>query len=104
MRKKHANGFVSVLEQAGTFAEDKDAARRIRLEHVVPNLSEGKKIVLDFTGVSVATQSFVHAMVPEALRVHGSRGLELIEFKSCNPTVRSVILTVVEYSLEAQKA
>ena len=104
MTKNSGKGTVRVLMLAGSFAEDKDIARRIRTEHVMPSLKAGNHIVLDFSGVAVATQSFVHAMISEALRHHGKRAVELIQFKSCNATVKSVILTVVEYSHEAQKA
>ena len=103
MSKNSGKRTVRVLALAGSFAEDKDIARCIRTEHVMPTLKAGNHIVLDFSGVAVATQSFVHAMISEALRLHGKRALELIQFKSCNPTVKSVILTVVEYSHEAQK-
>jgi len=90
---------VTVSERAGSFAEDKDVARIIRQENVLPHLAAGEAIILDFSGVGVATQSFIHAMISEALRIHNGRALQLLEFKSCNPTVRSVVLTVIEYSL-----
>jgi|HubBroStandDraft_4_1064222.scaffolds.fasta_scaffold49259_2 hypothetical protein len=99
MRNNHKQQ-VNVRGIAGTFAEDKDLARQIRLEKILPSIENGHRVELDFTGVLVATQSFVHAIISEALRIHGQRALELVEFKGCNPTVKSVILTVVEYSLE----
>jgi hypothetical protein len=91
--------IVSVATLAGGFAEDKDVARQIRQENVLPHLAAGDGIILDFSKVEVATQSFIHAMISEALRIYNGRALELLEFKSCNATVKSVILTVIEYSL-----
>jgi hypothetical protein len=56
---------------------------------------------LDFAGVDVATQSFIHALISAAIRRHGDSALSHIEFKSCSRSVKSAILTVVDYSLEA---
>ncbi|MDE3138158.1 MAG: STAS-like domain-containing protein [Acidobacteriota bacterium] len=104
MSKATVRDAVKVAALAGGFAEDKDIARRIRIERVMPALEGGRSITLDFAGVDFCTQSFLHAMISEALRVYGEQGLGLIQFKSCNPTVKSVVLTVVEYSLDTQKA
>lgn len=91
---------MKIRNLAGRFAEDKDVARRIRTEHVLPAVEAGKKIVLDFSGVDVATQSFIHALVSAAIRRHGNEALRHLEFKSCTRSVKSAILTVVDYSLE----
>jgi hypothetical protein len=93
---------VMVANLAGNFAEDKDVARRIREENILPCLNDRKGVVLDFKGVDVATQSFIHAMISEALRIHNGSALELLEFRSCKATVKSVVLTVIEYSLASR--
>lgn len=103
MSRKSGRNMVNIRELAGTFAEDKDVARRLRTDQILPSIKDGRKITLNFAGVPVATQSFIHALISEALRLEGARALELIEFKSCAPAVQSVVLTVVEYSLEALK-
>lgn len=90
---------VMVAPLAGGFAEDKDIARKIREESILPSLKDGREVVLDFKGVAVATQSFIHALISEALRIHNGSALSLLEFKSCSRTVKSVVLTVIEYSL-----
>jgi hypothetical protein len=104
MSNSNGKDVIRVLSVAGSFAEDKEVARQIRRERILPSVVAGKKIILDFSGVSVATQSFVHAMISEVLRQHRERALQLIEFKSCAPAVKSVVLTVVEYSLDSIKA
>lgn len=81
------------------FAEDKQAAREIRESTILPALAGGQKVVIDFKKVSSATQSYVHALVGEALKRYEEKTLDLIEFKNCTPTVRSVIELVVDYSL-----
>lgn len=81
------------------FAEDKDRAKEIRTESLMPALDRGESVVLDFGAIRYATQSFIHALVGETLQKHRESALELIEFRNCSPAVRSVIGLVVDYSL-----
>lgn len=83
----------------GGFAEDKDAARWIRIERILPALKRSQAIKLDFSSIRYATQSYVHALIGEALKRYGEDALERIEFKNCSPAVRSVVELVVDYSL-----
>lgn len=89
---------ISIYERAGSFAEDKDIAARVREDELMPALSSSQKVRLDFTDVDGATQSFIHALISHIIRKKGSIILDKIEFKNCNPTVQSVIEIVVEYS------
>jgi hypothetical protein len=82
------------------FAEDKDQAKAIRIETVLPALERGEYIVLDFQHVNYATQSFIHALLGEALYKYSESLLDRIEFKNCTPQLQSVIELVVDYSLE----
>lgn len=84
---------------ANRFAEDKEEARRIRLERIMPSLERGDDVVLDFRNLSYATQSYIHALVGEALQKHGEPALSKLEFKNCSPALRSVIELVVDYTL-----
>jgi hypothetical protein len=90
--------IVRLLDRSSEFAEDKDVAAEIRETDIKPSLIKGEKVRLDFRGIDGATQSFVHAMISELIRIQGAAILDRIEFKGCNPTVRSVIEIVVEYS------
>lgn len=92
-------GAVKLKELAGSYADNKDIAREIRIESVLPLLAARAPIVLDFTGVTDTTQSFVHACISEAIRKFGIDALKLIEFRKCNNVVRGIIETVVAYSL-----
>jgi hypothetical protein len=91
----------TLLLEAGVngFAEDKDQARELRTSKLLPALSRGEDIVLDFADVRYATQSFIHALIGEVLQKYGDRALQMLEFKHCSPQVRSVIELVVDYSL-----
>jgi len=81
------------------FAEDKDEARNIRLAIVLPALEKRESLVLDFKDVTFATQSYIHALIGEALKKHGESALDFIEFRNCSSQLQSLIELVVDYSL-----
>lgn len=91
---------IPILARAGAFAENKDVARELRVAKIMPALQRGEEVVLDFTGVEDATQSFVHALISDALREHGADVLERLAFKSCSPVVKKVVSIVVDYMQE----
>jgi hypothetical protein len=84
---------------ADRFAEDKEEARAIRLRRILPALDRGEALALDFRNISYATQSYIHALIGEALHKHRDAALDRLEFRNCTPAVRSVIELVVDYSL-----
>ncbi|MFP3940249.1 MAG: STAS-like domain-containing protein [Acidobacteriota bacterium] len=90
---------IQIPAGSSGFAEDKDTARQIRIRQLLPALESGEDLVLDFASVNYATQSYVHALIGEVLRRFGEDVLDRIEFKSCTPSLRSVIELVVDYSL-----
>jgi hypothetical protein len=85
-------------------AEDKDEARKIREEIILPSLRRGERVVLDFDAVDLATQSFIHALVSDAIRRYGDQALELIDFRNCSDELKQLVLTVVEYTYIAIEA
>jgi len=91
---------IFIFERAGAFAENKDVARDIRVREIMPALERNESIVLDFQKVGAATQSFVHALISDALRKYGGDALDKISFKSCNDTVQKIISIVVDYMQE----
>lgn len=84
---------------ADGFLEDKDLAASFRREKLLPSLERGEPVVLDFMGVNYATQSFVHALIGEALSRFGESALRLLEFKNCSAQLRSLVELVVDYTL-----
>ena len=88
---------IKLVKLVGTFAENKDLARDIRKEKITPALDAGKAIVLDFSGIDSATQSFIHALISELFRDYGNKVLERLSFKNCNPTIQKIIGIVVDY-------
>lgn len=90
---------ITIPAGADGFTEDKDQARKIRQDRLLPAIENGENVTLDFENVTYATQSFVHSLIGEALNQHGESLLEKVEFKNCSPQMRSLIALVVDYSL-----
>jgi hypothetical protein len=93
---------IRICDKAGSFAENKDVARDLRVQEILPALERNEDIVLDFGGVGAATQSFVHALLSDVIRKYGGEALDRISFKSCNETVRKIIRIVVDYMQESE--
>ncbi len=91
---------IMIKKIAGAFAENKDKAKEIRIQQLVPQIEKGKEVILDFTGVDAVTQSFIHALISELMRKYGIEVLDKIFFKSCNETVKKIITIVVDYMQE----
>ncbi len=92
---------VKLYRMVGSFAENKDLARDIRIKKLIPALNKGEKIILDFSKVDSATQSFVHALISDLIRNYGGEVIDRISFKNCNETVRKIINIVVDYMQES---
>jgi len=91
---------INVQRICGTFAENKDQAREMREEFIKPALERGKKVTIDFTGVDSSTQSFIHALISTFFQETGAPALKQFRFKGCNKAVKSLVTTVINYSLE----
>ena len=92
---------IVLLPLVGAFAENKDVARDVRLQQIVPALELREDVVLDFQGIDATTQSFIHALISDLFRKYGSDVLDRVSFKSCNETVQKIITIVVDYMQEA---
>lgn len=92
---------IKLFKRTGSFAENKDLARDIRLNEIIPVLEKGRDIILDFSKVEAATQSFIHALISDLIRKYGNDVLDRIEFKSCNETVQKIIMIVTDYMQES---
>jgi hypothetical protein len=90
---------IELRASASGFAEDKDDAKAIRVDKILPALDKGDSVVLDFRNVEYATQSYIHALIGEPLRRFKDDALARIEFKNCSPQLKSLVELVVDYSL-----
>lgn len=92
---------IKIFPLAGEFAENKDVAKEIRLNKIIPTIEKGDDIILNFQDVNTTTQSFIHALISDLFRKYGGNILDRITFKSCNETVQKIIAIVVDYMQEA---
>lgn len=92
--------IIHIIKTAGSFAENKDVARELRLTKIMPALENGKTVTLDFEGVTGATQSFVHALISETIRQYGDDVYDVLIFKGCNPNVQQIVNIVADYMQE----
>lgn len=91
---------IKVFEHVGTFAENKDAAAKIRDSLLIPTLRDtSEEIELDFSEVEYATQSFIHALIAKVIRTNDS-WLSRIVFTNCTEAVQGIIEIVVDYAQE----
>jgi len=88
---------IELFPLVGSFAENKDKARDIRVQEIIPVLEKGDDVTLDFKGVDSITQSFTHALLSDLIRNYGIDVLDRISFANCNETVSSIIKIVVDY-------
>ncbi len=88
---------IELLPQVGSFAENKDTAREIRLNQITPILESGEDLVLDFRGVDSLTQSFCHALLSQLIRNYGIDVLDRISFLNCTEEVKVIIEIVIDY-------
>lgn len=91
---------IKMVDEAGSFGENKDVARRLRIKEIMPALLDGEEVVLDFAGMTGATQSFIHALIVSPMREFGEVFFEKVCFKNCSATIRQVIQIVSEYTQE----
>ena len=88
---------IFMIDEAGQFCENKDIAKRIREKTLLPALRSGDAVTFDFAEVSGVTQSFIHALVSEALRRYPDTAYDLIFYKNACPEVREIISIVYAY-------
>lgn len=92
---------IFVCKKTGKFAENKDIARAMRIKELLPALERGEKVIIDFDDVEVATQSFIHALLSEAIRKYGNDFFDKVEFRKCSESVRQIISVVANYMQES---
>lgn len=89
--------IVKMQEKVGKFAENKDVARDIRLKILLPALKEDRAVAFDFERVDGATQSFIHALVSDALRKFPDTVYDNVFFKNANPEIQQIVTIVYRY-------
>lgn len=93
--------IINMRKVAGDFAENKDIAKKLRIEKIMPALSKGDEIILDFDGVGGATQSFIHALISDPIRELKNVAFDNLAYKNANDDIREIISIVYRYMQES---
>ena len=92
---------IIMKDKIDDYGENKDIAKDIRQNIILPALKKSEDIVIDFGGISGVTQSFIHALLADPIRRYQNEIFDRITFKNCNDMVRVIIETVEEYMQES---
>jgi hypothetical protein len=82
--------------EIGPIKEDVHAAAKIHDDTIIPAVTNGDMLVLDFGGARFVTQSFVHALLHDAFTIPGS--LLRLSFINCSGSSEEAIRTVAAYA------
>lgn len=93
--------IISMSELAGTFAENKEVAKKLRIDIILPSLLLNKDVIFDFSGVTGATQSFIHALISEPIRKFRDTAYENLYYDNANDNIREIISIVYRYMQES---
>lgn len=93
--------IVKMFEYIGNYGENKDMAKQIRIEKILPSLENEEEITIDFEKVTGATQSFIHALLADPIRKYPEIIFDKVTFKNCTDSVKVVIGIVEEYMQES---
>lgn len=93
--------IIKMFRHIGDYGENKDVAKKIRLEIILPCLKKKEDVIIDFEKVTGATQSFVHALLADPIRKYPEIVFDKITFKNCTDDVKVVIEIVEEYMQES---
>lgn len=80
----------------GEFSENVERAAIVRDNLLLPAMLNGDMVVLDFSGARFATQSFIHALLNDALKSPGS--LTRLSFVNCTKSTEEAIRAVAAYA------
>jgi hypothetical protein len=72
--------YLSIFNYFGSFAEDKDMAKKIRDEKIIPAMRENKKLLLDFDNVKQAPHSFLNALLATSIAELGMQSYKRIKY------------------------
>lgn len=93
--------IIHMRSYIGDFAENKDIAKKIRIEQIMPALSQRDEIEIDFDGVNGSTQSFIHALISDPIREFRDTAFDNLAYKNANDDIQAVISVVYRYMQES---
>ena len=92
---------INLHKLVGDFAENKETAKKIRVEQIMPALSRGQEVVINFKGLSGATQSFIHALISDPIREFADVAYSNLLYEDANDDIKEIIGIVYRYMQES---
>lgn len=92
--------YLSIENYFGPYAEDKQAAIKVRDERILPNISSGKKIIVDFNHVKSAPHSFLSALLATPVKRLGMKAYKKIHILNASPEIRETIDYIMDENTE----
>jgi hypothetical protein len=93
--------IIRVAPDASTLAQNKLRAEEIRTTEILPALRRGEVVSLDFAGVSLTTQSYMHALLAEVFRELGlEHSMGRVFLVAASHQVKQVARIVAGYVLD----
>ena len=92
---------IKMQKLTGDFAENKDIAKKLRIEKIMPFLLKGDEIIIDFKEVDGVTQSFIHALISDPIREFKEVAFDQLYYRNANKDVKEIISIVYRYMQES---
>ena len=89
--KDNNNLYISVRNYFGRYAEDKDLAKKIRDEKLLPALAENKTLTIDFEEILSAPHSLLNAMLATLITRLGLSAYKKIKIINAAPEIRETL-------------
>ena len=76
---------VELRRRFGPQPNDRDTAEDFCMDRILPALKSGREVILDFTETGLVTQSFVHALISQAVKEDTRWAARITAIKASKP-------------------
>ncbi len=95
------NFYIDVENHFGPYAEDKHAAIKFRDNKLLPEMRQGKNILIDFIRVKQSPHSFLSALLATPIKLLGLKAYKQIKIVNANSSIRGIIDYIFDENTEA---
>lgn len=85
---------VELRKRFGSQPNDRDAAEEFCRKKIVPALDHGRDVIIDFADSGLVTQSFVHALISQAVKEDTRRATKIRPTNASKPQLAVFDLAV----------
>jgi hypothetical protein len=83
--------LIGIENFFGKYAEDKEAAIKLRDKRIFPAIEEGKNVLINFENVVSSPHSFLSALLASPIKSLGMSSYKRIKFVNATPEIRETI-------------